>query len=85
MFMCKVQEHLNDFVLDTITNLPNLTDVSSMCSIRMDYSKYTDDIARIAGMLQASKYDTYDKVNDKAACRFVLSSLDKELRETLHM
>jgi hypothetical protein len=24
-------------------------------------------------------------VNDKAACRFVLSSLDKELRETLHM
>jgi hypothetical protein len=57
-----------------------------MCCVLSDYSKFTTDTAHIAGKLQATKYNAYyNKVNDKAATKFVLSSLTKELRENLHM
>jgi hypothetical protein len=85
-FVCEVKENMdNSCGLYTITYLPNPTDKKSMCRVLMDYSKYTTNTARLAGTLKATKYDAYDKVNDKAATKFVLSSHNKELKETLHI
>jgi hypothetical protein len=49
-----------------------------MCSMLSEYSKYTTDTTHTAGVMLAAKYDPHNKINDKAACKFILL-------QTLHL
>ncbi len=84
-FIREVSEHLIDTGMDSISYLPSPTDATKMCSVLTEYSKYSADTARSSGATFAALYDTYDKINDKAASKYLLNSLDKDLRETLHL
>jgi hypothetical protein len=84
-FIREVSDHLIDTGMDSISYLPSPTDATKMCSVLTEYSKYSADTARSSGATFAALYDTYDKINDKAASKYLLNSLDKDLRETLHL
>jgi hypothetical protein len=71
--------------MDTISYLPSHMEARKMCSVLTKYSKHSADTARSSGATLPALYDSYDKINDKAASKFLLNSLGKELRETLHL
>jgi hypothetical protein len=83
-FQRDVADHLNNYGLDTITYLPNPQDASSMISILTDHAKF--DHTKVASMEepQASKYDKYDKGNIRDAKKFLMNSLDPELKKQMH-
>jgi hypothetical protein len=85
-FIGEVQEHMVDCGIDTITYLPSPTDPKTMCSVLSKFSKYTaTDTVRTAGATLAAMYDSHNKINDKAARKFVLQCLNKELPKTFHL
>ena len=83
-FQRDVTDHLNNYGMDTITYLPNPQDSSMMISILTDHAKF--DNTKVASMEepQASKYDKYDKGNIRDAKKFLMNSLDPELKKQMH-
>jgi hypothetical protein len=84
-FIREINKHLIDTGMDTVMYLPSPTDALKMCSVLTEYSKYSADTARSSGSTLSALYDTYDKFNDKAVSKFLISSLDKDLRETIQL
>ena len=78
-FQNAVWEHLSDCGMDTIAFLPDPENPAVMTNIVKSHSRFTIQTAKTLGEPQLSKYDKYDKNNDRAAIKYVLSSLDPTL------
>ena len=78
-FQNAVWEHLTDCGMDTIAYLPDPEDSLMMTNIVKIHSRYTVQTAKSLGAPQLLLYDKYDKNNDCAAVKYLLSSLTPAL------
>ncbi|KAI2509046.1 hypothetical protein MHU86_5422 [Fragilaria crotonensis] len=75
-FQNAVWDHLVDCGMDTIAYLPDPESSSVMTNVVRSHSRYTVATAKTLSSQQILRYDKYDKSNDLAATKFLLSSLD---------
>ncbi|KAI2507770.1 hypothetical protein MHU86_6666 [Fragilaria crotonensis] len=78
-FQNAVWDHLVDCGMDTIAYLPDPESSSVMTNVVRSHSRYTVATAKTLSSQQILRYDKYDKSNDLAATKFLLSSLDPAL------
>ncbi|KAI2493992.1 hypothetical protein MHU86_20523 [Fragilaria crotonensis] len=78
-FQNAVWDHLVDCGMDTIAYLPDPESSSMMTNVVRSHSRYTVATAKTLSSQQILRYDKYDKSNDLAATKFLLSSLDPAL------
>jgi hypothetical protein len=78
-FQNAVWEHLTDCGMDTIAYLPDPEDSLMMTNVVKSHSRYTVQTAKSLGAPQLLLYDKYDKNNDRAAVKYLLSSLTPTL------
>jgi hypothetical protein len=71
--------HLTDCGMDTIAYLPNPENSSMMTNVVKSHSCFTVAIAKTLSSRQLPLYDKYDKINNLAATKFLLFSLDPAL------
>jgi hypothetical protein len=72
-------DHLVDCGMDTIAYLPDPESPAVMTNVVSSHSRYTVATAKTLSSHQVLLYDKYDKMNDLAATKFLLSSLDPAL------
>jgi hypothetical protein len=78
-FQDAVMDHLTDTGMDSISYLPDPKDATKMISIITSHSRFTISSMRTHSGTLEPLFDDYDRMNDKAAKRFLLDSLSKEL------
>ena len=78
-FQNAVWDHLTDCGMDTIAYLPDPENAMTMSNVVKSHSRYTVATAKALSSQQLLLYDKYDKTNDLAATKFLLSSLDPAL------
>ena len=81
MFQKNFLHRLQREGLDTISYIPSPTEPTKMISCVTDHTRLTFDVVVKSVEAQASKYDSYDKSNDKDAVELLLNSLAPELRK----
>ncbi|KAI2490922.1 hypothetical protein MHU86_23638 [Fragilaria crotonensis] len=74
-----VWDHLVNCGMDTIAYLPDPESSSVMTNVVRSHSRYTVASAKTLSSQQILRYDKYDKLNDLAATKFLLSSLHPAL------
>lgn len=87
-FIDTVKEYLKRTDMDTITYFNDPNDPSQMCCVLNTYSKYDLHPAIASARTLSSKYDRCDRNNDNSARKWLLSSIDedlkKEIKDRLH-
>ena len=83
-FQTKVQEHLEEYGMDTIAYLPSPTDSTEMVSIISNHARYTLKEAKQQEKNQLTKYDLYDHANERDAKKFLMESIDEDLETQLY-
>jgi len=78
-FQNAIWDHFTDCGMDSIAYLTDPEDSIAMTNIIKSHSRYTIQTARNLSALQMLRYDKYDKNNDRAAVRYLLSSLTPAL------
>ena len=78
-FQNAIWEHLTDCGMDTIAYLPDPENDTLMTNVVKSHSRYTIQTAKALSAKQLESYDKYDKTNDRAAIKYVLSSLTPDL------
>jgi Zinc knuckle len=78
-FQNAVWDHLTDCGMDTIAYLPDPENELLMTNVVKSHSRYTIQTAKTLSATQLTLYDKYDKNNDRAAVKYVLSSLTPAL------
>ncbi|KAI2494289.1 hypothetical protein MHU86_20266 [Fragilaria crotonensis] len=78
-FQNAVWDHLTDCGMDSIAYLPDPENELLMTNVVKSHSRYTIQTAKALSAEQLMLYDKYDKSNDRAAVKFVLSSLSPAL------
>jgi hypothetical protein len=78
-FQNAVWDHLTDCGMDTIAYLPDPENSSTMSNVVKSHSRYTVATAKTLSSHQVLLCDKYNKTNDLAATKFLLSSLDPAL------
>jgi hypothetical protein len=78
-FQDAVMDHLIDTSMDSILYLPDPKDATKMISVITSHSCFTISSMRTHSGTLEPLFDDYDRMNDKAAKRFFLNSLSKEL------
>ena len=78
-FQDAVMDHLTDTGMDSISYLPDPKDATKMISVITSHSRFTISSVRTHSGTLEPLFDDYDRMNDKAAKRFLLDSLSKEL------
>jgi hypothetical protein len=78
-FQNAIWDHFTDCGMDTIAYLTDPEDSIAMTNIIKSHSRYTIQTARSLSALQLLRYDKYDKNNDRAAIKYLLTSLSPAL------
>ena len=78
-FQNSVWNHLTNTGMDSIAYLPDPTDETKMSNVVKSHARYTVQSAQLLIKKELVRYDTYDKMNDKAARAYLLASLAVEL------
>lgn len=78
-FQNAVWDHFTDCGMDSIAYLPEPENELLMTNVVKSHSRYTIQTAKALSAEQLMLYDKYDKNNDRAAVKFVLSSLSPAL------
>ena len=78
-FQIAVWDHLIDCGMDIIAYLSDPEDSSMMTNVVKTHSRYTVATANTLSSQQLLLYDKYNKTNDLAATKVLLSSLDPTL------
>jgi hypothetical protein len=74
-FQNAVWDHLTDCGMDSIAYLPDPENKLLMTNVVKSHSRHTNQTAKTLSAEQLMLYDKYDKSNDGASVKFVLSSL----------
>jgi hypothetical protein len=80
VFSKSVWNHLLDTGMDTIAYLQDPEYNDRMTDVIHGHSRFTVGSTKLLSKVQMVLYDKYDRTNDKAACSFLLSSLETTLR-----
>ena len=78
-FQNAIWDHFTDCGMDTIAYLTDPEDSIAMTNIIKCHSRYTIQTAKSLSASQLLRYDKYDKNNDRAAIKYLLSSLTPTL------
>jgi hypothetical protein len=79
-FQNAIWDHFTDCGMDTIAYLTDPEDAIAMTNIIKSHSRYTIQTAtRTLSAKQLLRYDKYDKNNDRAAIKYLLTSLSPAL------
>ena len=85
VFQRSVQEHLEDHGLDTITYLKDPFKQNATISVINEHGKFDlRQATKEAKELFNNTYDDYDRSNSKDATKFLLNSVDKDLKTQLY-
>ena len=79
VFTTAVFAHLQQHGLDTISYLPDPADPTKMESVVTHHTRFKLKDVRLASAKLSSKFDKYDKSNDRAAISFLRASLHQDL------
>ena len=82
-FQKKIMEHINDNGMSTVTFVQSPIDNTQVVSIIDRHSLFTLEQGIAAGKAVEPHFDNYDLSNMKNAKKFLLNSLDADLREQL--
>ena len=66
--------------MDSITYLPDPAELMTMVNIITHHTRFTTDVVKLAVPMQATKYDLYDRANDRAARLALVDCFDDALR-----
>ena len=78
-FQNAVWDHFVDCGMDSITYLPDPENDQLMTNVVKSHSRYTIQTAKALSAVQLPLYDKYDRNNDRAAIKYVLTSLSPAL------
>ena len=79
-FQLAVWGHLTDTGMDTIAYLPDDPETpADMTNVVLNHSRFTVSSAKDQSAFLQNKFDSFDKINDRAARLYLLDSLDPEL------
>ena len=84
-FLTSVRQHLEDYGMDTIAYVLDLFDNSKVVNMIQDYPKFIMDVLegiKLANFFKP-KFDIVDCQNNDSAVKFLLNSLEHDLRVKL--
>jgi hypothetical protein len=84
LFCTKVNDHLEDTGMDSISYLPDPHDRMNMISVVTNYSRFTLEYVISTWKGFKGLLDPYDQANNQAAIKFLRASVDAELDRLLH-
>ena len=82
-FITTTSEYFVRYGLDTIAYLPNPANGSEMLLVIEAYARFDYDAAVEAAALLTKKFDKFDEANSKSASRWLLNSLDEDLKHNI--
>jgi transposase InsO family protein len=83
-FQKDILDHMIQHGMDTITYLGDPQEPGKMVSVVTDHSKFNFDSIELLELAQKNNYDKYDKSNVRDAKKFLLSSVNPEMKKQIH-